>query len=322
MIADGAVLRCGFSDARDERAYLEALNACFGHWGGRAMFDWCFARPGAGRAPEVLSLWLDGRVVAGSAISYRRVGLRGGTELTAGIMTGAWTLPEARGAGAFTRLIRASRAQVSGHGTPLLLAFVTATNASCRRLRSEGAELLPTFYCRTDRATRPIDSGVSERPLDALDHREFQRDRGATRFLYTADEWLAQFVHRPGDIRAFERPGVWQAIVERTDAFDRVHALTASATAWADAVDALTARALAHGRNLFVFTTRTIEADALRRRGFAVTDGFLTALAADAALLSDALGVPRRSAEPYRLFGDPRSPWFLGQWALQNGDRM
>lgn len=138
-----AVLRHGLSGPQEELCSLHALNACFPHWGGRAMFDWCFTRRGAGRAPGMMSLWVDGRAVAGSAISYRRVAVRGGAEVTAGIMTGSWTLPEARGAGAFTRLIAASREQVASRVTrccsPLsppgiraVIVFDTRAQTSCR----------------------------------------------------------------------------------------------------------------------------------------------------------------------------------------------
>ena len=322
MIGDAAVLRCGFSNPAEEESYLEALNLCFGHWGGREMFEWCFTRPGAGRAPDVLSLWLDGRVIAGSAISYRRVMVGGGPELAAGIMTGAWTLPEARGAGAFTRLIHASREQAARRGGALLLAFVTATNASCRRLRREGAELLPTYYCRSDRLPARIEPTLREESLSSLDLSEFQRGRNETRFVYTAAEWLGQFIDRPGDLRAVAGQQGWKAIVECTAGFDRVHALAASPEQWTDAIDALTARALSDGRNLFAFTTSVTEAKSLRERGFAITDGFLTVMAADAARLSDALGVPPDCAEPHGLLADRQSPWFLGPWTLQNGDRM
>src|SRR5688572_29171535 len=111
-----AELRHGFSDPADEQRYLDALNVCFDGWGGREMFDWCFRRRCADRLPDVLSLWVEGRRVAGSAISYRHIALPGGAPATAGIMTASWTLPEARGTGAFQRLIRASLEQVAASG--------------------------------------------------------------------------------------------------------------------------------------------------------------------------------------------------------------
>jgi hypothetical protein len=320
MIGD-AVLRRGLSDPKDEDRYLEALNLCFPDWGGRAMFDWCFSRPGAGRVPDILRLFVDGRAVAGNAVSYRRVAVRGGAELTAGIVTGSWTLPEARGAGAFRRLLAASREQIASRGGALLLAFVRAENTSCRGLLSVGADLTPTFYCRSEDTVALAPADIQE-PAREWNADLFQRDREETRFLYSAEEWAAQFVNRPGTVCVLEGPGRWLAVVERTDGFDRVHALAAAPPEWTSGIDALMARAVAAGRRLFVFTTSPAEADMLRRKRFAIVDGFLGVLAADATALEHAFGVAYPQGELRGLFSDPESPWHLGQWALQNGDRM
>ncbi len=317
-----AVLRHGFSGPQDEQIYLDALNVCFPEWGDRAMFDWCFSRQVAGRAPDVMRLWVDGRAVAGTAISYRRVALRGGAEVTAGIMTGSWTLPEARGAGAFTRLIGASREQAACRGGALLLAFVTAANPSCRRLRSEGADLVPTFYCRSEHSVPLPLLDIHEHPRERRVDTVFQADRPETRFLYSGDEWTAQFVNRPGDVCVLEGPGLWMAVVERTSRFDRVHALAAAPAHWTTAIDALAARAATGGRHLFVFTTSASEAAALRRRNYAIVDGFLAEFVTSASRLEHAFGGPRPNGDPQGLLADPQSPWFLGGWALQNGDRM
>jgi Acetyltransferase (GNAT) domain len=316
-----AVLRHGLSDPHDEEQYLEALNLCFPDWGGRAMFDWCFSRPGAGRVPDILRLLVDGRAVAGNAVSYRRVAIRGGAEVTAGIVSGSWTLPEARGAGAFKRLIAASREQIASRGGALLLGFVRAENASCRGLLSAGADLTPTFYCRSEDAVAPASADIRE-PAREWSVDAFQGDRGETRFLYSAEEWAAQFVNRPGTVSVLEGPGRWIAVVERTDTFDRVHALAAAPAEWAGGIEALTARAAAAGRRLFLFTTSPAEADVLRRKRFAIVDGFLGVLAADAAALEHAFGVPCPKSDLRAPFSDPRSPWHLGRWALQSGDRM
>src|SRR5205814_8616929 len=111
-------------------------------------------------------------------------------------------------------------------------------------------------------------------------------------------------------------------VVERDDGFDRVHGLAAAPAEWASGIDALMARAAAAGRRLFVFTTSPAEADMLRRKRFAIVDGFLGVLAANATALEHAFGVPCPEDDVRGRFSDPRSPWHLGPWALQNGDRM
>lgn len=317
-----AELRRGFSSQDDEQLYLEALNLCFGGWGGREMFEWVFMRRCADRLPDVLTLWVDGRPVAGSAISYRRVSVRGGKDLIAGIMTASWTLPQARGGGAFQRMIAESIEQTAARGGALLLAFVTSTNTSRRRLESEGADLTPTYYCRADTVEPVADQGIVEVTGQAGVAAAIQPDRPEARFTYSGDEWIGQFVKRPGEISMLEGSGRWQAVVERAAGFDRVHAIAADERGWPDAMASLASRAAASGRRAFAFTTRAVEAEALRERGFAIIDGFLTALVADRDALASALDSHRPDGVPHGMLSDPGSPWFLGPWALQNGDRI
>jgi hypothetical protein len=316
-----AVLRHGLSGRRDEDGYLDALNVCFPNWGGRAMFDWCFARQAAGHVPDILRLFVDGRAVAGTAIVYRRVTLREGVEVIAGIVTGSWTLPEARGEGAFTRLIGASREQIASRGGALLLGFVRADNASSRGLLRAGADLTPTFYCRSGGSTGPAPADLQDATRDWRAE-TFLRDRRGTRFAYSIEEWTAQFVNRPGAVARLEHPGRWSAVVQRTEEFDRILALTAGPDDWIGAVDGLAARAAAAGRRLFVFTMDPGEAELRRQEHFTIVDGFLGVLAADTRALEQALGVPRPEGGARGLFADPGSPWYLGRWTLQSGDRM
>lgn len=295
MIA-GASVRYGFVDAADEQEYLDALNVCFGGWGNRDAFDWCFARPGADHLPDVLSLCVDGRRVAGSGISYRRVSVPGHADTLAGIMTGSWTLPDARGAGAFSRLVEATLERIAVREGAMLLAFVTATNKSGNQLRRAGAMQWPTFYCRGGTHGHTAAGDIVDLTDTAAAADVFGRASAHTCFRYTPAEWTAQFVSRPGDVRVLAGEH-WRAVVERTPAFDRVHALAAGDRAIA--LRALGSRAQAENRQLFTFTTNPFEADALRSLGFTVIDGYLMAIPLRADALTDVV-----------------------RWTLDNGDRM
>ena len=93
-------------------------------------------------AQGTFAFYPDGRPVAGSAVSYRRI-RHGGRELLAGIMTGSWTLPEARGRGAFGQAIEESRRLVASHGGEALLAFVEPDS----RGREVRVEPVPEGIC-------------------------------------------------------------------------------------------------------------------------------------------------------------------------------
>ena len=163
--------------------YLAALNECFPGWGDEAMFSWCFERIMAGHSADLLEVRDDGQLIAGSAISYRNVLLPGGEIVKAGIMTGSFTVPAARGRGLFSRMIDDSLAAIRRRESAMLLAFVTSTNGSCRRLAAAGATMVPSFYCRRahGRVTPPVWTNAED----------------AARFVYTDDEWSSQFVDRP-----------------------------------------------------------------------------------------------------------------------------
>lgn len=230
--------------------YLEGANLCFGHWGDEATFRWVFR-------DDAEMLFIEdqaGRTIAASGITWRT--LRSG--LRAAIMTGSWTLPQARGLGAFSSMLEATRAAALERNA-VVLAFVRMENASRRRLAAAGADLHPTYYCRSTRAAQTAP------PLDTVDPDPalFPSD-----FLYTADEWRMQFLRRPNaDLECVGHRGTWAAVIERASEFDRVHAISRT-----DALPLLAARAHARGRRLFWFATRppAFECE--------WTDGFLASL--------------------------------------------
>jgi hypothetical protein len=303
MSIAAAVVQVGLADQADEESYLEGLRTCFPSWGDAAYFSWCFKRTAAGLLPDVLQLVVaDGRPVAGTSLIYRRLALHGTTEIGAAILSGAWTLPAFRGAGAFTRLIEAARMRAAGRGIVLVVSFVTAGNSSRRRMEAAGSVLSSSWYCRSDRVSGVRDDALREVTMEAalgLHHQPV--DEGATRFVYSQEEWRSQFLTRPTDVRIVQRPDAWTAVIERVAGFDRLLTLFADRGGRLGAIDALTARARESGRQLFVFCCRAEEAAALRDRGFVVTDGFITSMPAEpgAAVWTEPL-----------------------VWSVENGDRM
>jgi GNAT superfamily N-acetyltransferase len=258
----------------DPREYLEGANAAFGTsgaaafvtWGDAAFFAWAFR-------DDAEILLLDdaaGRPVAGTGITFRT--LRNGRR--AAIMTGSWTLPEARGQGAFASLVRAVR-EVAAECRGVVLGFVRGENPSARGLATAGAAMWPAFYCRSTAA--PALSTPEPEPVDP-DPALF-----SSTFVYTTEQWHTQFLARPhARIECLGLPGSWAAVLERSDEFDRVHAVSDPA-----ALPQLAARAHAAGRRLFWYTTGS------PTMSCEWTEGFLASLP---------------SAET--------------EWNLQNGDRM
>lgn len=282
------------------KIYLDALNTSFGHWGDERTFEWAFNRQVSGPKSDLMILRDGGELMAGSAVSYRSILTPGGTRSLVGIMTGSWTLPAARGRGAFTRIIEESVALTREHGGALLLAFVTETNASYRRLEAAGSRLFPTRYISSALApatAEPFD--IQEIPLNGA-RAWFETFRDArptgTHFTYAdADEWLGQLALRPGKTSLLEAPGVGAALVESAGDFDRLQALCGNRE---QLVERFLARARSIGRRLFLFQSNGQSAP----NGMTAAPGFLTALVADP---SGAALLPT-----------------IHDWSLDSGDRM
>jgi GNAT superfamily N-acetyltransferase len=267
----------------DPRDYLDGANLAFGHWGDESTFAWAF-RGGA----ELLFLGEDGeRPQAGSAITYRTIRYSDGRTTAAAIMTGSWTMPHARGLGLFSRMIEAT-CDAARSRNALVLGFGRMENASRRRFDAAQAGMHPSFYLRSAVGNELAQDGpfTSAAGLERMEPSPALFPAHGTGFVYSPAEWRAQHVDRPGGrVECLGRAGVWAALVERADGFDRVHALSDEA-----ALPALAARARAAGRQLFWYATRPPHSAI----GVEWTTGFLATL--------------------------PPSP--ITDWAFQNGDRM
>ncbi len=285
-----------------ESLYLESLNACFGHWGDEAMFRWAFGRTAGSHSSDRMLLRDEtGTLLAGSAVSYRRV--RGaGHEFDVGIMTGSWTLPPARGQGCFTRIIEESRLLSEHHGCALLLAFVTWDNASRRRLEDAGSRMIGSRYIFTSDTKTAVGS-LEIRELDAIPDELWgavEASRGpAFHFCYPARaDFVGQCVQRPHPVEALA-VGSATVLVERAGSTDRISVADLGSESVEHVFTSVAARAHGGGRRFFGFAMGEHDF-----AGLECKEGFLTALVADSTALGDT------------TLAD------LSTWHIDSGDRM
>jgi GNAT superfamily N-acetyltransferase len=295
--------------------YLAGLNVCFREWGGSEMLHWSFQRAFDGRLPDVLVLREEGRILAGSALNYRSLSQARRAPLRVAILGGAWTLPEARKHGAFTRLIQESRTLAADRGAALLLAFVTSINPSYRRLAAAGAAQWDTHYLASTPDTPVVNSTATVQPVSDVIGGVMKIlegisacQTGCAQFLYDLDDWTTQFLKRPTEIEFLAINDDMLAVVERHGDADRVlYVSCADDSRFSLALNALFARASGCGRALMLFTTSRAWSKVSSAAGFSHLPGYLMALPANEAVL-------RESAFDRR--------WQDIEWCLQSGDRM
>lgn len=293
------------ADPDDRRRYIAGLETAFGTWGDDDRFTWAFDRScGAGPADLAVLVDTEGRWLAGSAVTHRLVRAPSGAVEAAGIMTSSWTVPAARGRGCLTNLVEWSRELVRTRGSDLLLAFMTDTNASRRRLAAAGADLVPTWYALWDAPglgkERQFPSPSGDQ-LARLAERALTPVSGAHTITYPdADAWAGQLLRRPDPVEVVTVPGGC-AVMERAVGTDRLLAAIADDRATepldpAAVLATLMASAARRGCKMFGFMIDPAWAEAARTLGAAVQTGRLT-------LLSDRARV-------------------TAPWRISSGDRM
>ena len=313
-----------------ESTYIDYLNLSFGHWGDAALYKWCFDRQIGDLKADIMIFKQDEKIIAGSAVTYRKA-LLGKSVINVGIMTGSWTVPEARGQGCFTTIIEESLSLASLKGAALLIAFLTESNTSFRRLASAGSSLFPTHYLFSDQNTPIPESGHVVSPasdiqkgIETIFENLRKHQDSFVHFTYTLKEWASQFWERPGEIEFLRIGDIGLAIIEKKGDFDRVLFLSLEEErAFTDCIKALLKRALENGQKLFLFTTSAFWKDECLKLGLGRAPGYLTALVADEnALMKIYPGVSRLPANIVHEFYEPVSPWYIGSWDIQSGDRM
>lgn len=312
--------------------YLTCLNKCFRVWGDQAKFDWYFRRQA--RFPADLIVFADdGRVVAGSGITYRQLKLPNAKTILAGIMTGSWTLPEEQRKGYFNKMIQESRRVVARKRGALLLAFVTQDNASSRGLTKAGAALFPTRYLFSStefRSSGPIEKTNNLRESapdgDHLFDRRAQTIAASTHVHYeTQTDFRRQFLERPQPVEILSDEDGNIGVVEigrGTEALQLLLAQQGTSASIKGILAAFAQRAALNRRQFFFFTSDDVFVAAGEAIGLQSKLGYIAALVADEAGLRDSLAVPGNAELAHaQSLADPSSAWFIGRWALAGGDR-
>lgn len=262
-------------------AYLAHLNECFTQWGDRRVFDWVFNDVVGPRSPDRFVMANDGELLAGSALTFRRLSVPGQPSLTMGTMTGSWTLPAARGKGCFTQIIAHSLHLVAQHQVHYLTAFVTEQNASFRRLAAAGSALLRTHYVVGK--TQPHHSNtqveVLEKNIETLRNiYDLRREKlvGSIHYEYSFEEFQTQFIHRPShEIKLLKVQGQL-AVVEETQTTCRILYASSYELPF---IEALSAWAAAFSKNIFFMSSTDVSAFK-GHSGYELIPGYFTILAA------------------------------------------
>lgn len=334
------MLTCELNPADGDEAYLEALNLCFPGWGDEKQLAWVLERAVGGPVPDRMMIRMDGTLVAGSAVSYRWLE-RQGQRMLVGIMTGSWTLPEARGQGCFTRIIEESLAVTKSQGGALLMAFVTEDNPSFRRLQRAGAALFPTTYFH-GQGTKPV-SGLAvevalDRPLEAMllarhgdsAHSESAHpesgpeDPGRWSVVYDLDSWHGQLVARARPSTAMRIGEDAYALLDQvpSNRTTRLLALYSAKLELGPPLAALGGELSRDGQTLVGFAAEPSLAEAARASEFSHKPGYITVMVADPDSLAAAIGQSAVWSGRHGELAEPTSPWFLGGFAFHSGDRM
>ncbi len=273
-----------FNKSPDQQEYLASLNECFSNWGDDATFSWVFRKPETTAAPDLFEI-RDGEesLLAGSALTYRKVKMPDGNSFAMGTMTGSWTLPISRGKGCFTEMIRYSKKLVAAHHFDFLTAFVTQQNASFRRLEAEGSFLVPTNYIISKIDVEQIEKEF-EHKFDLLDVTPeniakvyLQRQQilnEVMHYEYSLADFTTQFINRANaSILILQRNNDY-VILEKTITIFRILFSTNYSLSF---ISDLLNWALAQQKNLFFLTTN-VDHDFKNDDRFNLIPGYFTVL--------------------------------------------
>lgn len=301
-MADSSHLRISLVDDVEAIAdrYLDSLNMCFPGWGDRDTFDWCFRRQADGPPADLFVVEDDGKLVAGSATTYRMAQRRSGETELIGCMTATWTLRSARGRGLFERLIEASKLQAHRRGCRLLIAFAGAGKASRPGLLAAGARDIEGAYLTSAGHRDCIASSKASLEETLAAFAGSRAYFGRSRLVYSPEAWRGQMLERPHPVERRRLAGGAIALIERAGEVDRLlDVSTPGGGAFVTAVEAAAAASHGAGRLLSAYSLDRAVIEALTARGFTATRAWLYLM-------------PTTGAGP---LGEER-------WWFANGDRM
>jgi hypothetical protein len=308
--------------------YLRCLNQVFGNWGNAEKYFWYFERPTVFPKADVMVLKNGDRVLAGSGVSYRQIRFPHGGEAVIGIMSGSWTLPEARGQGCFTRIIEESIQLTIQKGGAMLIAFVTEDNASSRQLAKAGSALFPSAYIFSTPNTPRPEYAVALRAIpknnataNEIQERLTTRYRDRVHFVYPSPNDLSDNFFRravPTEVLQDETGGI--AVIETKPDTYLLHLFAAENHE--SCIASVLNHALGDGRKFFMFSTRGEITATCQQLGLGIKNGYITVLMADESKLRNAKNISADWAGSSSMpLAQPDSEWFLGEWDVQSGDR-
>lgn|GEM_PF-1108842 len=322
--------------SKTDDMFLRSLNECYPNYGGYEVFDWTYHRRiGSDPMADRLAIYSGADMVAGSGITYRSLTLPNERSIRVGIMTNSWTLPSARKTGCFSGIIEKSVEVAAEQDCALLLAFVAEANGSFRQLERAGAGLVQSSYLRYEgeTASDPCVDSDGERIgalMDTISFDRFvenwsRRRFGKCRFTYPdTKSWRKQFIERPWSVEVAHDSKGRTAWLERHEDTDRINAIDSLAEGEAvELISRLIERATKLRRKLFMYSNDPTDTKRLTDMGFIRIPGYITMIITNTSRIAVAKGLEQFPAQPSnRDLSDPSSPWYLGEWSLQSGDRM
>lgn len=330
-------MRIEVSPPPPSRSYLRHLRSCFPAWEGARAARWFFERRVGGPAADLLTVRDGRRMVAGVALTYRTMRLANDALILAATMTAGWTLPAVRRQGILTRLAYTTPGVAGRRGAALVLGFVRADNPSRAALVTAGYEEWPTRYLTDGTPSAALETAgrwrstpAAEATVGELFRLHALQGAGAVRPAYPDRRvFSSQFLERPRPCELLRLEGddgeihAW-AVLEAAEQTDRLQLLLTPPARRAECTAALRQLAAARERRFFAYDSGSSLDETWRELGLAVIPGRILVKAADEALLAAALGLG--SGRPGPPAGasllDPSSPWYLGPWRLESGDRM
>ncbi|SCX94548.1 hypothetical protein SAMN05192588_0376 [Nonlabens sp. Hel1_33_55] len=269
--------------------YLKYLNVAFTNWGEEHLYSWVFDRQVGDLTTDQLIIKREGNVIAGSAVTYRKIALGGADIINVGIMTGSWTLPAARKTGCFTTIIEESKIMCRENKVPFLTAFVTDENPSSRRLAAAGALMIkswnlfaPKEISESKNQINFIDDFEDKKSQEVIYQKFMEPDGSTVAYSYNEAEFIGQFIKRPNVPIILEVNGVFVIMEE---GFNAMKILVTTARGIPQLVEVLNDVnqwcIQHHDKNLFFFTMDEKIENEFSKLGYTSKLGYYTVIDCD-----------------------------------------
>jgi len=274
--------------------YIYNLNQCFNDWGGDKEYNWVFNRIVGKKPSDIMIIKNENNeVIAGSGITYRKLKIDNQKVIDIGIMTGSWTLPEARGRGCFSKMIEISKNICKQNTVPFLTAFVMESNPSYRRLKHAGSHLISTYHFISKEVPYSNEYDISivksksQAGVEIYDiFKKEQKDYFC--FDYTYEDFSQQYINRIKNTELL-RIGNDYAIIEESENIIKVLLISYyDKKKYEDNIKALTNWGLqTKSKKLLLFTTKKDIVEILNNQEFENLSSYFTILSTSGKVVKD-----------------------------------